>query len=92
MQNPQQQQKPEDAQAQQRADAAQQKRMQEALRRKTKGGQPDSQSRERPETEAERERRIAGEAWLRRVPDDPGGLLRAKFRLEYERRHGQGGD
>ena len=91
-QDPRQQQKPVDAQAQQRADAAQQKRMQEALRRKARAGQPDSRSRERPETEAERERRIASEAWLRRVPDDPGGLLRAKFRLEYERRHGQGGD
>lgn len=86
------QQKPEDAQAQQRADEAQRKQMQEALRRKAQAGQPDSKSREHPETEAERERRIASEAWLRRVPDDPGGLLRAKFRLEYERRHGQGGD
>ena len=25
--------------------------------------------------------------WLRRVPDDPGGLLRRKFKLEYSRRH-----
>ena len=32
----------------------------------------------------------ANEAWLRRVPDDPGGLLRAKFRLEYERRQETG--
>ena len=89
---PQPQQKPGDAQAQQRADEAQRRQMQQALQRKAKAGQPDSQSREHPETEAERERRIASEAWLRRVPDDPGGLLRAKFRLEYERRHGQGGD
>ena len=87
-----QQPKPEDAQAQQRADAAQQQRMQEALQRKAQAGQPDAQSREHPETEAERESRIASEAWLRRVPDDPGGLLRAKFRLEYQRRHGQGGE
>jgi Ca-activated chloride channel family protein len=86
------QQKPEDPQAQQRADEAQRQRMQQALQRTAKGGQPDSKSREHPETEAERERRIASEAWLRRVPDDPGGLLRAKFRLEYQRRHGQGGD
>ena len=42
------------------------------------------------ETPAERERRIANEAWLRRVPDDPGGLLRAKFRIEHERRQLQG--
>ena len=46
----------------------------------------------RAETPAERERRLANEAWLRRVPDDPGGLLRAKFRLEYERRQLEGGE
>jgi len=28
----------------------------------------------------------AMEQWLRRIPDDPGGLLRRKFRLQYERR------
>ena len=27
--------------------------------------------------------------WLRRVPDDPGGLLRRKFQLEYSRRRGE---
>ena len=26
------------------------------------------------------------EQWLRRVPDDPGSLLRAKFAREYRRR------
>lgn len=35
------------------------------------------------------ERDQAVEQWLARVPDDPGGLLRRKFRLEYEiRRNG----
>ena len=29
------------------------------------------------------EQRIAYEQWLRRIPDDPGGLLRRKFALEY---------
>lgn len=38
------------------------------------------------ETETEREQRQAVEQWLQRVPDDPGGLLRRKFQLEYERR------
>ncbi|MEP6939527.1 MAG: VWA domain-containing protein [Rudaea sp.] len=33
----------------------------------------------------------AVEQWLQRVPDDPGGLLRRKFQLEYERRR-QGGN
>ena len=32
------------------------------------------------------ERRLAYEQWLRRIPDDPGGLLRRKFALEYRAR------
>ena len=37
-----------------------------------------------------RERRLANEAWLQRVPDDPGALLRARFLLEQQRRRGGG--
>jgi Ca-activated chloride channel family protein len=70
---------------QQQADAAQRERMQRALQQR-KPGQPDEAPQRPDETPAQRERRIANEAWLRRVPDDPGGLLRAKFRLEHERR------
>jgi Ca-activated chloride channel family protein len=33
----------------------------------------------------------AAEQWLRSVPDDPGGLLREKFRREHLRRAQQGG-
>jgi Ca-activated chloride channel family protein len=40
----------------------------------------------------EAEQRQAVEQWLRRVPDDPGGLLRRKFALEYQRRLREGGD
>lgn len=29
------------------------------------------------------EARLAEEQWLRRIPDDPGGLLRRKFRYQY---------
>lgn len=36
------------------------------------------------------EREQAVEQWLQRVPDDPGGLLRRKFRLEYEMRKNGG--
>jgi Ca-activated chloride channel family protein len=32
------------------------------------------------------EEQQAIEQWLRRVPDDPGGLLRRKFKLEYQNR------
>ena len=82
--------KPADTAAQRAADAAQRERMQRALQQ-AKQGESQAQAVQRSETPAQRERRLANEAWLRRVPDDPGGLLRAKFRLEYERRQ-QGGN
>jgi Ca-activated chloride channel family protein len=86
--------KPADSQAQRAADAAQRARMQQALRgaqgERTQPAQAQGKIGKRDETPAQRERRLANEAWLRRVPDDPGGLLRARFRLEYERRQ-QGG-
>ncbi len=88
--------KPDDAEAQRKADAEQRARMQQALQRQQQGGrkpedgkQPAGEAQDH-ETAAEREQRQANEAWLRRVPDDPGGLLRAKFRLEYERRQQTG--
>ena len=44
------------------------------------------------EDEATQERKQALEHLLQRVPDDPGGLLRRKFQLEYQRRQqGTGG-
>ena len=82
-----------DATAQRQADAAQRARMQQALQqaRANAGGKGRGVDGEhRVETRAERERRLANEAWLQRVPDDPGGLLRAKFRLEFERRQQEG--
>jgi Ca-activated chloride channel family protein len=85
---------PADAQSQRAADAAQRARMQQALEKQGKQDPASAaaQARARKETPAERERRLANEAWLRRVPDDPGSLLRAKFRLEYERRQLEGGE
>ena len=84
----------EDQQARQRqeqADSEQRERMRRALeqgRPAQPGAQdPSAQVEEDPQA---REQRQAREAWLRRVPDDPGGLLRAKFRLEHERRQQEG--
>lgn len=37
----------------------------------------------------ESEQQLALKQWLRRVPDDPGGLLRRKFLLDYMRRQRQ---
>ncbi|TWI06213.1 Ca-activated chloride channel family protein [Luteimonas cucumeris] len=84
--------RPQDNAEQEAADAAQRERMQRAMeqpRQEKAEGEPQP-AQARVETPAERERRQANEAWLRRVPDDPGGLLRAKFRLEQERRQQSG--
>ena len=32
------------------------------------------------------EEKMAAEQWLRRIPDDPGGLLRRKFLYQYQQR------
>ena len=37
------------------------------------------------------EERQAAEQWLRRIPDDPGGLLRRKFQLQHQGRQGAAG-
>lgn len=36
------------------------------------------------------EQQVATEQWLRRIQDDPGGLLRRKFRYQYSRRQRSG--
>ncbi len=83
---------PADAAAQQAANEAQREQMQQALQAAGEDGQGDEPSESATvETAEQRERRLANEAWLRRIPDDPGGLLREKFRLEYQRRRMQGG-
>ena len=80
--------RPPKQQRQRDADAAQRERMQRALEGDVQAqeGEEVEGKPERAESAADREQQPANEAWLRRVPDDPGGLLRAKFRLEHERR------
>lgn len=84
--------KPGDAAQQARADAAQRERMQQALRAQTtRPGAAQQTVKPKPAlTSAQRERKLANDAALQRVPDAPGSLLREKFRIEYERRQ-QGG-
>jgi Ca-activated chloride channel family protein len=87
------QQQAADAKAQQAADAAQRQRMQQAMaqgKQPAQAGKNDAQAAPATETPEQRERRQAVEAWLRRVPDEPGGLLKTKFQLEYERRQKEG--
>ncbi|WP_407352553.1 tetratricopeptide repeat protein [Luteimonas sp. R10] len=81
---------PADAQSQQRADDAQRERMRQASQPRQAGDEERTAAAAPAETPEAREQREANEAWLRRVPDDPGGLLRAKFQLEHERRRREG--
>lgn len=88
---PPQAQPPPDPQAQARADAEQRERMQQAIQQGE--GQPaqDSEAqRADGRTPRQREQQQAVEAWMRRVPDEPGDLLRTKFQLENERRKREG--
>jgi Ca-activated chloride channel family protein len=51
----------------------------------------DARARARDGDDEQSVRAQAAEQWLRSVPDDPGGLLREKFRREHLRRAQQGG-
>ena len=79
-----------DAQAQAQADAQQRQRMQQALQQARAGEAGKTAVRGDGGTPQQREEQQAVEAWMRRVPDDPGALLRAKFQLENERRKREG--
>ncbi|MBD9478698.1 VWA domain-containing protein [Pseudoxanthomonas sp. PXM02] len=82
-----------DAAAQSAADAAQRERMREAMARGNEqraGNETQGKPAVQAETAEQRERRQAVEAWLKRVPDEPGSLLKAKFQLEQERRQREG--
>lgn len=79
-----------DGQAQAEADAAQRERMQQAMQRQGNNDGNDKAQGQVSGTPQQREQQQAVEAWMRRVPDDPGSLLRAKFQLENERRKREG--
>ena len=61
----------------------------EQQEQQAQNGQEQQASAARPDPE-EQERDQAMEQWLRRVPDDPSGLLREKFRYESRQRQQQG--
>ena len=42
-----------------------------------------------PEQAEKMKEQQATKQWLRRIPDDPGGLLRNKFKYQYKRQQGQ---
>ncbi len=64
--------------------------LQEELERAAREAEPGEQPQQLSEAELaelreQQEQQQAMEQWLRRIPDDPGGLLRRKFRYQYQR-------
>jgi Ca-activated chloride channel family protein len=57
---------------------------QEAQQQQAEGEQEMNQAQAEAKRRAQ-EQQQALEQWLRRIPDDPGGLLRRKFRYQYQR-------
>ena len=85
---------PEDDDSSQRGDdevsdedlEALQQELQRAAEEAQQGEQPQQMSAaELADLREQQEQQQAMEQWLRRVPDDPGGLLRRKFRHQYQR-------
>lgn len=53
-------------------------------------GQPEAEKNAQADAqERKSEEQQADEQWLRRIPDDPGGLLRRKFQFQYQQRQGR---
>jgi len=66
------------------------KALQEELRRAAEEAEPGEAPQQMSDAELaelrqQQEQEQAMEQWLRRIPDDPGGLLRRKFRHQYQR-------
>ena len=55
----------------------------EAAKQQASTAKPDAAASMPPQTEQQ----LAQEQWLRRIPDDPGGLWRRKFLYQYKREH-----
>jgi Ca-activated chloride channel family protein len=68
------------------ADAEQQQGEQEGEQQDGEGQPQDGQPQQEYAEAWSEEDAQAMEQWLRRIPDDPGGLLRRKFRNQHQRR------
>jgi Ca-activated chloride channel family protein len=86
---------PKSAEAARQAEQKYREKMDKELAAAGKGApQPQKRSEQKPirlgaRESGQDEHAQAIEQWLQRVPDDPGGLLRRKFQLEYQmRQHG----
>ena len=73
-------------QNEQKEEQKQEEQQQEEQQQESEQKQQEQSEKELPQNEEKQ----ATEQWLRRIPDDPGGLLRRKFLYQYQQRdHGR---
>ncbi len=66
-------------------DSEQEQEEEQQQQQEQEGEQEQQQAQSEYDEEFESDQ--ADEQWLRKIPDDPGGLLRRKFRYQYQRRN-----
>lgn len=72
------------------AEQEQQKESQDKAEDQSKQDEAKQNQASQAQLSAEKEKQQATEQWLRRIPDDPGGLLRRKFQYDYQRQQAEG--
>ncbi|MFZ9038131.1 MAG: VWA domain-containing protein [Gammaproteobacteria bacterium] len=77
----------EDEPRQTQADAGEQSEAQQAERQPDTNGQAQGDAEQLTRLDQQMSEQAA-EQWLRKIPDDPGGLLRRKFLYQYRKRGG----
>ncbi len=91
-------QKPEQKQSDKQQSPEQQKQQNKAEEKKPEAAKPEqagqsedeaTEERAASETQPTQEQRQANEQWLKRIPDDPAGLLKRKFKYQYGQRGSQ---
>ena len=89
-----QEQQEQDSQEEQSEEEKEQQEKERQEKEQQEQEQKEAQAKQEPaeeETEPlDEEEKQALQQWLRRVPDDPGGLLRRKFQMQYEERLREG--
>ena len=80
----------DDQAAEQKQDPEQEQDQQQEPSEQEQSSEEEQQAESAQRSPEEQEREQAMEQWLRRVPDDPSGLLREKFRYESRLRQQQG--
>ena len=67
----------------QKSDAEQQQEKQSSAKNKPADEQSDKQQQDQAESEQQQLSEQAAKQWLRKIPDNPGDLLRRKFKYQY---------